>query len=144
MSTINKKDIESFGKVLEALGIAIQKNPGMLTSLLQDADSNLKEGNEDEVNLEKLSKIPLFQLAKSTPEKLEETLMELSTPELKSILKLNHLGGSNFKARDSIIKFILDQLKKRTTDVFREHNSQSDLTASVEVRNSSVPTENDK
>jgi hypothetical protein len=127
VTTINKKDIESFGKVLEVLGVAIQKNPSILSGLLQNVDQVSKEGNEEEVDVNKLTQIPLFQLAKNSPEKLEDTLKELTVPELKSLLKLNHLGGSNYKSRDSIIKFLLDQLKKRTTDVFREHSSEPTL-----------------
>lgn len=137
MPTINKKDIEAFGRVLEALGIAIQKNPSLLNEFLQDSTLNSKESTEKEVDLDKIAQIPIFQLAKNSPEQLEDTLLGLSTSELKSLLKHNHLGGSNLKSRDSIIKFILDQLKKRTTDVFREHNSASDLTATIEVRRSS-------
>lgn len=138
MTTISKRDIESFGKVLEVLGVAIQKNPSILTGLLQDIDQLSKEGNEEEVNIEKITQIPLFQLAKNSPEKLEDILNELTVPELKNLLKLNHLGGSNYKARDSIIRFILDQLRKRTTDVFREHNSElpfNDKTKKIELEN---------
>lgn len=144
MTTINKKDIKSFGKVLEALGIALQKNPSILHGILQDADADTKEGNKEQVNVDKLAKIPLFQLAKKSPEKLENTLRELSTSELKSLLKLNHLGGSNFRAKESIINYILDQLKKRTTAVFREHNSESVMNANIKVRSTSEPQEHEK
>lgn len=139
MTTINKKDIESFGKVLEVLGVALQKNPSILSGLLQDVDQLSKSGNE-EVDVEKLTQIPLYQLAKNFPEKLEVILKELTVPELKSLLKLNHLGGSNYKSRESIIKFILDQLKKRTTDVFREHSSESalDETNKTDIENDKI------
>ncbi|WP_027340407.1 hypothetical protein [Halonatronum saccharophilum] len=120
---ITKEDIIGFGKVLEQFGKVVQQDPNIVLDFI----SNLKQNNEknnsnDEIDEEKLDLVNLF---KKSNELLEENFIDylsgFKIKELKYLLKKHHLGGSKITKKQKIIQHIVDNLSKRSNDVFREY-----------------------
>lgn len=119
---ISPKDIQGFGRVLEAVGQLLQERPDLLMSLLAHPTSTPKNQEaEDPISSAKVKAFSLFDFARSNDEEtLITRLREFSQDELRMLLKRYHLGGSKLSSKDAIVRHIAEQSLKRTVDVFRD------------------------
>ncbi len=67
----------------------------------------------------------LFDMAKEKSKKeLTDILERYSVNQLRSVIKQLRFGSIRSKSISVLSEYIADQLKKRTTDVFRNHLSE--------------------
>lgn len=122
---IDKKDFQTFGRVLCILGESFVKDPEKwlekLNPLLDEGDKTVDK-IEIKESTERLKDFQLYDIAKlQTIEELTLTLKQFTLDELRLILKEYKLGYSKLKSVNSLAEYIADQAKKRTTDVFQHH-----------------------
>lgn len=130
MKNISEKEVIAFGHVLEAIGKVIASKPELIMNFLDasinDTLNQHKDSNHEEVDREKVEKYPLYDLAKSIEEsELVERLLEFNLLELRYLIKIFRLGSNKYKSKERIAAYIAEQAKKRSIDVFREHNLDS-------------------
>lgn len=120
MKTINRKDIEIFGKVLSEIGASIEENPDALLALLRPFyQKNNKEQKEKEVVREEIERLNIFETFKEKKKsEIEKELTALNKEELKFIIKKYSLGATKLTSNEKLSEFIADQVSKRTKDVF--------------------------
>lgn len=137
MKRISDIEVETFGRVLEAIGRAIQKKPELILYFIdglndtsqKEIKEKINEQSDDIKDMNRVENFALFDLAKKTDENVfMNMLSDFSDEELKFMLKHFHLGASKLKNKQAIIQHITEQAKKRTVDVFREHNPISSKT----------------
>ena len=125
MGNITKKDIQSFGKVLQALGELVETEPEFILSLLKNDSEPSKRPqskSSSEMYSEKIRNLDLYTHAKThSEEELVGFLKTFSVDELRGIIKKYSIGYTKLKSVDAIADYIADQMKKRTTDVFLQH-----------------------
>lgn len=146
MENITKKDIFSFCKVLRSLSEAIESNPEDFQKLVETTRVKIKNDEKSDIttvhqesadisNLTFTTEKPnidrsqvktdfsdLYSRAKELSyEELLEVLKTLNVDELKLIIKNYNFGYSKLRSAESLSKYIAEQLKKRTTDVFLKH-----------------------
>jgi len=116
---ISKKDIEIFGRVLKEIGESITNDPEKILALInskKNSDKQLDRGKEIEgTNFYELSK-------NKNDVELVDYFKSYDIKELKYIIKILKFGYNRSKSKETLLQYIIDQIKKRTTDVFREHN----------------------
>jgi len=122
---IDKKEFQTFGRVLCILGESFAKDPEKwlekLNPLLNEEDKTVDK-IEIKESTERLKDFQLYDVAKlQTIEELTLTLKQFTLDELRLILKEYKLGYSKLKSVNSLAEYIADQAKKRTTDVFQHH-----------------------
>jgi endonuclease III len=111
MSDISQNDIESFGKVLIALGEVIKGNPKIVLDFINSAQIS---------DFNRIKSFNLYELAKDkTKDELICQLKQFDVAELRYLIKELRLGGTKAKSISSLSEYIADQAKKRTTDVFQ-------------------------
>lgn len=123
---ITSKDVEAFGRVLEALGQLLQSKPGALLSLLTEdrGEPDSHDNADAEVDTAKMDTFSLFDAAKGNDgQELANQLTGFSYNELRYLVKRYHLGGTRLRSKDQLVHYIVQQATKRMTDVFREHQS---------------------
>lgn len=119
MNNLTKKDIETFGKVLAEIGVAIERNPSIIFDVLNDSTSVKRSLKEREQIGEEVKELNIFDAFKD--KKKSEIEAELSTynkEELKFIIKSYSLGTTRSNSVEKLADFIADQVSKRTKDVF--------------------------
>lgn len=125
MVKITNKDIKSFGKVLKVIGEALESNPGLIQTMIKSDNGKDKKGVKNGAIAdygERVNQLDLYSRAKELDlEGLINFLKEFGVDELKGIIKKYNLGYTKLRSVDSISKYIAEQLKKRTTDVFLQH-----------------------
>ncbi len=123
MSNISEKDLQTFFEVLKKLQKIYESDKSSFMYLIGRnlTGDQKKLDNSSIVNNEAIKTINLFDMAKSkTKEEMIQELMQFNTKELKFLQKKFNLGGSNIKAQKSIVEYIVDQMQKRSVDVFRD------------------------
>ncbi|WP_041411188.1 hypothetical protein [Shewanella baltica] len=124
MSNITKSDLKSFAKVLIAIGNKVNSNPDELLSLINSFGVSDKKNHNfisSELELE-IESFDFFE--KSTDGKfneIEEYLNKYEYKELAYINKYLKFPYNRSKVKKTLINDIIDQLKKRTENVFRHH-----------------------
>jgi len=120
MSNITKSDLKSFAKVLIAIGNKVNSNPDELLSLINSFGVSDKK-NHNFISSE-IESFDFFE--KSTDGKfneIEEYLNKYEYKELAYINKYLKFPYNRSKVKKTLINDIIDQLKKRTENVFRHH-----------------------
>jgi hypothetical protein len=125
MGSIDKKDLQAFGRVLSILADSFMKEPEKwlikLESIL-DLSNKTNGKPREELNVKRLEDFQLYEVAKLvTKDELVIKLKQFNIDELRLILKENKLGYSKLKSVNALAEFIADQANKRTTDVFQHH-----------------------
>ncbi|QXI08691.1 hypothetical protein HU718_013615 [Pseudomonas tensinigenes] len=120
MKSINKKDIEIFGKVLSELGTTLEENPEILLNLLRPYyEKNQKEQKEKEVVREEIQNLNIFEAFKEKKKsEIEKELITMNKEELKYIIKKYSIGATKLTSNEKLSEFIADHVTKRTKDVF--------------------------
>lgn len=124
MSNITKSDLKSFAKVLIAIGERVNSNPDELLSIINNVrveNDKVQDFNVNELEME-IKSFDFFD--KSTLNKfneIEEYLNKYDSKELAYINKYLKFPYNRSKAKKTLINDIIDQLKKRTENVFRHH-----------------------
>jgi len=131
MSHITRNDVEGFGKVLVQIGRLLQEHPEKLVELLtadtlSESSGAAQQGernpNAREEPYADLTKLPLFEMAKG---KTREELLDLFRPydmdQLRHIVRHFRLGSLKTKSQHVLLDHLVDQLVKRSVDVFLEH-----------------------
>jgi hypothetical protein len=119
MSDISQNDIESFGKVLIALGEAIKGNPKIVLDFINSVQIE-KSSKEERSDFNRIKNFNLYELAKDkTKDELICQLKQFDVAELRYLIKELRLGSTKAKSIDNLSEYIADQAKKRTTDVFQ-------------------------
>lgn len=125
MANITKRDVQIFGRVLKAIGEAVESNPEMILTVIEMKHESEKPAIRIETSSsfsEKVQNADLYTYVKEhNGNELAEYLRSFSADELKELIKKYNFGYTKLKAVDSIADYIADQLKKRTTDVFMQH-----------------------
>ena len=124
MSNITKSDLKSFAKVLIAIGEKVNSNPDELLSLINSLGvSKTKRSDFDVSELEiEIASFDFFEKATSSEfDKIEEWLNKYESVQLAHINKYLKFPYNRSKAKKTLIIDIIDQLKKRTESVFRNH-----------------------
>lgn len=122
MSNISDKDLQTFFEVLKNLQKIYESDKTSFMYFIGRTVTNEQKKNSDSsiVNSEALDAINLFDMAKSTTEEeMIKQLMQFNIKELKFLQKKYNLGGSNIKSQKTIVEYIVDQMQKRSVDVFR-------------------------
>lgn len=128
---ISAEEMKTFGKILGLVGKSIEKDPELIISLLNSRSGKDKKrhqsSNESEMKIissnEPDSAI-LFDMAKEKSKKeLIDILERYSVNQLRSVIKQLRFSSIRSKSISVLSEYIADQLKKRTTDVFRNHLS---------------------
>ena len=142
MSTTSNITIsEKLSDILIKLGYKLKNDPEFILEIEKILNSNLTVTDQSNKNIPKIkvkkvstkslqntpvinSKIEefdLYSLAESkTDDELINLLFTFSVPELKMVLKKYHFGISpKQKTASLMVPFIVDQVRKRTKDVFR-------------------------
>lgn len=127
VKNMSSKISEKIGEILIKLGTKLKNDPDFIEDLEALLDGvNSENADTDPSNgvprQEKIDELDLYELAKSkTDEELEKVLTEFSVKELKIILKKYHFGvSSKQRTAKLIIPHIINHLRKRTTDVFKD------------------------
>jgi len=128
MSKITKSDIESFSRVLREFSQVVESDPDAFLALLE---RSVAHRNQSPVKLSsntsyssRVQDVDLYSFAKQgTEDQLVELLRTFSVDELKELLKKYSLGYTKLRTVDSIAQYIAGQMKKRTTDVFMQHEN---------------------
>lgn len=123
MSNISDKDLQTFFEVLKKLQKIYESDKTSFMYFIGRTVNNEQKKNSDSsiVNSEVLDAINLFDMAKSTTEEeMIKQLMQFNIKELKFLQKKYNLGGSNIKSQKAIVEYIVDQMQKRSVDVFRD------------------------
>lgn len=123
MSNISDKDLQTFFEVLKKLQKIYESDKTSFMYFIGRTVTNEQKKNSDSsiVNNEALDAINLFDMAKSTTEEeMIKQLMQFNIKELKFLQKKYNLGGSNIKSQKAIVEYIVDQMQKRSVDVFRD------------------------
>lgn len=119
MSTITKKDIETFGKVLAEIGMALEDNPSILFEVLANASKRTKPIDGKEEISEQAKSLNIFDKFKDKKKsEIEAELSPFNKEELKFIIKSFNLGNTKLNSVPKLVEFIADQVSKRTKDVF--------------------------
>lgn len=123
MNDITKRDIQTFAKVLKEIAFTLEKRPELLIDFIE---KNLpKDGTSLKIPSdfsERVQRTDLFGYAKEYGDiQLGNYLKDFSVEELKALMKKYSFGYTKLKSADSITALILDQVRKRTTDVFLTH-----------------------
>ena len=123
MSNISERDLQTFFEVLKKLQKIYESDKTSFMYFIGRTIANGQKKNSDSsvVNSDALESINLFDMVKSTSkEEMIKKLMQFSIKELKFLQKKYNLGGSNIKSQKSIVEYIVDQMQKRSVDVFRD------------------------
>lgn len=124
MSNITKSDLKSFAKVLIAIGDKVNSNPDELLSLINSlgvSKSKLPDFDVSELEIEIVS-FDFFEMATAGEfDKIEECLNKYESVQLAYINKYLKFPYNRSKAKKTLTIDIIDQLKKRTENVFRNH-----------------------
>ncbi|RZF80287.1 hypothetical protein EXT46_13415 [Pseudoalteromonas sp. CO325X] len=119
MSNITKKDIETFGKVLAEIGIALEENPSILLDVLISTNKSAKPKEDKEEVGDKAKTLNIFDEFKDKKKsEIESELSSFNKEELKFIIKSFSLGNTKLNSVPKLAEFIADQVSKRTKDVF--------------------------
>lgn len=126
MTTITKSDIISFAKVLTAIGENIINNPDIILSIVNLEKHSESSEKVTDINISELEKeISSFDFfEKSNQHKfddIEDYLNKFTPKELSFINRYLKFPYNRSKAKRTLIEDILDQLRKRTESVFRDH-----------------------
>jgi hypothetical protein len=125
MTNITKKDIFTFCKVLKALSEALESNPEYFQKIIENSKVKFNNDGKNDLSAghqEKSDSSDLYSLAKELSyEDLLAFLKKSNVDELKGIIKKYNFGYSKLRSVESLSKYIAEQLKKRTTDVFLKH-----------------------
>jgi hypothetical protein len=132
MSHITRRDVEGFGKVLVQLGRLLQEQPDKLIELIAEVDTpsepprtaQQRERRSDtgEDPYLELTNLPLFEMAKGkTREELLAQFRKYDIDQLRHIVRHFRLGSLKTKSQQVILEHLVDQLAKRSVDVFLEH-----------------------
>lgn len=131
MNNISNEEIKIFGKILGLVGKSIEKDPELIVTLLKSSDKGKKRARSSkssEVNtfsLDGPDTTMLFDMAKKkSKEELIDILGKHNANQLRSVIKQLRFGSIRSKSIPMLSEYIADQLKKRTTDVFRNHLSE--------------------
>ncbi len=128
--SITNADIESFGKVLTAIGgkfIAlgenIQDQPNLLQRFLGiDSEKTVENTSHDLKENVDIENLPLYEIAKTKKEnEMRELLAGYKVEQLQYLIGHFSLGAIKKRNKDAIVSYIVEQVKKRTTDVFIDH-----------------------
>ncbi len=123
MSNINDKDLQTFFEVLKKLQKIYESDKSSFMYFIGRTvvGDKKKTGDSSTVNNEALNTINLFDMAKSmSKEEMIDKLMQFNIKELKILQKKYNLGGSNIKSQKGIVEYIVDQMQKRSVDVFKD------------------------
>ncbi|MGK4473705.1 hypothetical protein [Aeromonas molluscorum] len=119
MTNFTKNDIETFGRVLAGIGIAIERNPSILMDLLNTNTSLNKFEKEKEHVRDQIKTLNIFDEFKDKKKsEIENELLTYTKDELKFIVKNFSLGATRLNSVEKLSDFIADQVSKRTKDVF--------------------------
>jgi len=132
MNNISTEEIKTFGKILGLVGKLIEKDPELIVNLLKSsnkgkegADKSSKSSEVKTLSLNGLDTTLLFDMAKEkSKEELINILKKHDANQLRSVIKQLSFGSIRSKSIPMLSEYIADQLKKRTTDVFRNHLSE--------------------
>ena len=124
MSNITKSDLKSFAKVLIAIAESVNSNPDDLLSTINNVrveNDKVQDFNVNELEME-ITEFDLFEKSKLNKfNVIEEYLNKYDSKELGYINKYLNFPYNRSKAKKTLINDIIDQLKKRTENVFRDH-----------------------
>lgn len=122
MSDITRKDLESFLKVLSRIKSIAEKEPGTLLDFISSHEPREDESAEDFSLPNDLNPLTLYDIAKErSKDEMVDYLSKYNLGQLRAIIKTLKFGYNRSKTKATLSEYIADQLKKRTTDVFREH-----------------------
>jgi|WetSurMetagenome_2_1015567.scaffolds.fasta_scaffold108794_2 hypothetical protein len=136
-----KNDFEKFGDILIKIGKRIKDNPLFINKLEKFLDSELDNPEKKLlIDDEKIEKLDLYNIAKDkTADELDIILSEFSLYELKAILKKYRFGVSNkLKTSEQIRPYIINQLKKRSIDVFMSEVNPDELYENTIKKNKEI------
>lgn len=119
---ITRRDVESFGRVLKVLGRFVEDNADRVLEILgADADTARRSASHGD---EPTSSVDVFELARNKPQdELLSHLEALGSEELRGIIKANRLGSIKSRSAKALAEHIVEQLSKRSVDVFRTHGT---------------------
>jgi hypothetical protein len=132
MSQITRRDVEGFAKVLVHLGRLLQEHPEKLVELLDESapsepspaaqTQGERKPSAGEDPYPELTNLPLFESAKGkTREELLEQFRKYDMDQLRHIVRHFRLGSIKTKSQQTLLDHLVDQLAKRSVDVFLEH-----------------------
>lgn len=132
MSHITRRDVEGFGKVLVQLGRLLQDQPERLVELLAEVETPSepprpaqqaeRKSDPGDDPYPELTKLPLFEMARGkTRDELLDQLRKYDMDQLRLIVRHFRLGSLKTKSHQVLLDHIVDQLAKRSVDVFLEH-----------------------
>ncbi len=118
---INEKDIVSFAKVLISIGKRIEMSPEILMQIL-DTSKDVKESVRIPNASPKVESIQIYEIAKDhSKDEFIKYLKKFTSEQLRDVIKSNGFGSVRYKAIEKLAEYIADEVKKRSSDVFRHH-----------------------
>lgn len=133
MADITSKDVESFGKVLQAIGRFCEDNPRRVLEFLSRDDrmhhttavsesKSDKSDKNDDPHLGELIDLNIFEIAKEkSRDELLSFLQKYDLEQLRYIIRRNRFGALKSKSVEVLADHIADQVLKRGVDVFKSH-----------------------
>lgn len=123
MADITIKDVESFGKVLKALGQLCEDKPGRLLNLIAtNPVEPAEKATADGQHFAELRELDLFQLASAKDRvDLMADLQKYDVEQLRFLLRKYRFGSIKSKSPQVLLEHLVDQVLKRGVDVFKSH-----------------------
>lgn len=121
---ISFKDIQSFGRVLKAIGTLCETQPHRVLTALSLADSDTVEHADHDGHDEsrELDSLDLFDLALNRSRAgLTEALSQYDAQQLRYLIRKHRLGSIKSSSTQKLLDHLVDQLAKRSVDVFKAH-----------------------
>lgn len=118
---INEKDIVSFARVLISVGKRLEMSPEILMQIL-DTSKDVKTGVSNTPISHKVEAIQIYEIAKDqSKDEFVKYLKKFTSEQLRDVIKSNGFGSVRYKAIERLAEYIADEVKKRSSDVFRHH-----------------------
>lgn len=118
---MNEKDIVSFARVLISVGKRLETNPEILMQIL-DTSKDIKIGVSTPPISHEVEAIQIYEIAKDqSKDEFVKYLKKFTSEQLRDVIKFNGFGSVRYKAIEKLAEYIADEVKKRSSDVFRHH-----------------------
>lgn len=123
------KEMKKVGDVMTRLGQKIAEDPTFIDELDKFLLRAINESKPANIDMAKINNVDLFQLIRERNEDyIDLILSDFNLKELRELLKKYRFGSpSTLKTTSQIKSYIINQLRQRKTDVFRNNDKTIDL-----------------